>query len=37
MCKHFHIPLQSGSDAVLRGMRRRYTTEQYAALIAQGP
>lgn len=33
MCKHFHIPLQSGSDGVLRAMRRRYTTEHYAALI----
>jgi threonylcarbamoyladenosine tRNA methylthiotransferase MtaB len=29
-CKHFHIPLQSGSDTILRRMRRRYTTAQYA-------
>jgi threonylcarbamoyladenosine tRNA methylthiotransferase MtaB len=35
MCKHFHIPLQSGSDTVLRAMRRRYTTETYAALIGK--
>lgn len=34
MCRHFHIPLQSGSDAILHGMRRRYTTAQYAARIA---
>jgi threonylcarbamoyladenosine tRNA methylthiotransferase MtaB len=32
-CKHFHIPLQSGSDDMLRAMRRRYTTRQYAELI----
>jgi len=30
MCKHFHLPLQSGNDAILRAMRRRYTTAQYA-------
>ena len=23
MCRHFHVPLQSGSDEILRGMRRR--------------
>ncbi|MFM7775084.1 MAG: MiaB/RimO family radical SAM methylthiotransferase, partial [Candidatus Kapaibacterium sp.] len=32
-CRHFHIPLQSGSDAILRSMRRRYTTSTYAGLI----
>lgn len=33
MCRHFHIPLQSGADEILRGMRRRYTTERYAERI----
>ena len=30
---HFHIPIQSGSDKVLRDMRRRYTTAQFAQLV----
>jgi threonylcarbamoyladenosine tRNA methylthiotransferase MtaB len=33
VCRHFHIPLQSGSDGVLRRMRRRYTAGDYAALV----
>ena len=28
-CPHFHVPLQSGDDAVLREMRRPYTSAQY--------
>ena len=30
---HFHLPIQSGSDNVLRSMRRRYTTAQFAYLV----
>lgn len=32
-CNHFHVPLQSGSDDVLRRMRRRYNTEQYHEVV----
>ena len=36
VCEHVHMPAQSGSDAVLGRMNRRYTREQYLALIEMG-
>ncbi|WKZ66815.1 MAG: tRNA (N(6)-L-threonylcarbamoyladenosine(37)-C(2))-methylthiotransferase MtaB [Flavobacteriales bacterium] len=32
---HFHMPLQSGSDAILERMRRRYDTALYADRVAR--
>lgn len=33
VCAHFHLPLQSGSNAVLAHMRRPYRVEEFAALV----
>ena len=33
LCPHFHVPLQSGSDTVLRQMRRRYDTAKYREAV----
>jgi tRNA-2-methylthio-N6-dimethylallyladenosine synthase len=33
VCEHIHLPLQSGSDAVLRRMNRRYSFENYLKRI----
>jgi threonylcarbamoyladenosine tRNA methylthiotransferase MtaB len=34
LCPHFHLSLQSGSDAVLKRMKRRYHTEDYRRAVA---
>ena len=33
VCRHLHLPLQSGSTRILQEMNRRYTKEQYLALV----
>ncbi|HEV2473917.1 MAG TPA: tRNA (N(6)-L-threonylcarbamoyladenosine(37)-C(2))-methylthiotransferase MtaB [Chthonomonadales bacterium] len=33
MCRHLHLPMQSGSDAILRRMARRYLSERYRAIV----
>ena len=33
ICKHLHLPVQSGSTNILTRMNRRYTKEQYLALV----
>ena len=33
LCPHFHLPLQSGSEPVLKQMRRRYSPERYLEAV----
>lgn len=35
VCRHLHLPVQSGSDRVLAEMGRRYTREEYLAAVAK--
>jgi tRNA-2-methylthio-N6-dimethylallyladenosine synthase len=35
VCRHLHLPVQSGSTDVLKVMRRRHTREEYLALTAR--
>jgi tRNA-2-methylthio-N6-dimethylallyladenosine synthase len=34
VCRHLHLPVQSGSTRVLAAMRRRHTREQYLELVS---
>lgn len=33
IARHFHLPMQSGSDEILRRMNRRYNTEKYSETV----
>jgi tRNA-2-methylthio-N6-dimethylallyladenosine synthase len=35
VCRHLHLPVQSGSTRVLQAMRRRHTREEYLALVGR--
>ena len=35
VCEHVHLPVQSGSNAVLKRMLRRYTRERYLDVVGQ--
>ncbi len=35
LCEHVHLPLQSGSDRILKAMHRTYTAEKYLRLVEQ--
>ena len=35
VCRHIHLPVQSGSTAILRAMNRKYTKEDYLALAGR--
>ena len=35
LCEHVHLPVQSGSDRILKAMHRTYTAEKYLRLVDQ--
>ena len=34
VCKHLHLPLQAGSDRILKEMNRRYTKQRYMDIVS---
>lgn len=37
ICKYIHLPIQSGSDRILKLMNRLYTVEEYMAVMQKSP
>ncbi|MEI6831902.1 MAG: MiaB/RimO family radical SAM methylthiotransferase [Candidatus Omnitrophota bacterium] len=35
LCRHLHIPIQSGDDGILKRMNRKYTSQKYENLISR--
>jgi threonylcarbamoyladenosine tRNA methylthiotransferase MtaB len=35
LCRHLHIPIQSGDNQILKRMNRKYTSQKYTALISK--
>ena len=35
LCKHLHLPVQCGSDTILKAMNRGYTRERYLQIVAR--
>ncbi|GAC1467601.1 MAG: tRNA (N(6)-L-threonylcarbamoyladenosine(37)-C(2))-methylthiotransferase MtaB [Ktedonobacteraceae bacterium] len=35
MCRHLHLPMQSGSDTILRRMARRYNSTRYTMIVTE--
>jgi len=33
LCEHLHLPMQSGSNSILKKMNRKYTSEKYLGII----